>query len=170
MSSIPTADDLTGWDQDDLTGLAALISAEQSRRQAAARYAQQQEQALTQARLDGIAPTPVDGAAWVQPMSALDAYKTGDIVTHDGIRWASLTTPNVWTPGVSGWRGIGYVDGGDDDSPGTDQPMEYVQPTGSHDAYKTGDQVTYEGKVFEAVMDGVVWSPSAYPAAWKPVA
>ena len=44
---------------------------------------------------------------------------------------------------------------------------EFVQPTGSHDAYNTGDRVTYGGKVYESTIDGNVWSPDAYPAGWQ---
>ena len=46
---------------------------------------------------------------------------------------------------------------------------EWVQPTGAHDAYNTGDRVTYNGKVYESTMDGNVWSPSAYPQGWEAV-
>lgn len=46
---------------------------------------------------------------------------------------------------------------------------EYVQPTGAHDAYKAGDRVTFQGRVYEAVIDAIVWSPLAYPQAWKEV-
>lgn len=44
---------------------------------------------------------------------------------------------------------------------------EYVNPSGAHDAYNTGDLVTHKGKVYRARMDGVVWSPAAYPQAWE---
>ena len=46
---------------------------------------------------------------------------------------------------------------------------EYVQPTGAHDAYKVGDRVTFRGRVYEAVINAVTWSPLAYPQAWKEV-
>lgn len=46
---------------------------------------------------------------------------------------------------------------------------EYVQPQGAHDAYRVGDLVTFEGRVYRAVMDAVVWSPLAYPQAWREV-
>ena len=45
----------------------------------------------------------------------------------------------------------------------------YVQPTGAHDAYQAGDRVTFQGRVYEAVINAVVWSPLAYPQAWKEV-
>ena len=46
---------------------------------------------------------------------------------------------------------------------------EYKQPTGAHDAYQAGDRVTFHGRVYEAVINAVVWSPLAYPQAWKEV-
>ena len=44
---------------------------------------------------------------------------------------------------------------------------EWVQPTGAHDAYNTGDRVTYNGRVYESTMDGNVWAPDAYPKGWE---
>ncbi len=44
---------------------------------------------------------------------------------------------------------------------------EWVQPTGAHDAYNTGDKVTYNGKHYTSLLDGNVWSPDAYPAGWQ---
>jgi len=46
-------------------------------------------------------------------------------------------------------------------------PDPFVQPTGAADAYSVGDRVTFEGAVWESVMDANVWSPTAYPAGWK---
>ena len=48
-----------------------------------------------------------------------------------------------------------------------DEWPEYVQPTGAHDAYNTGDKVTYNGQHYICKMDGCVWPPDAYPAAWE---
>lgn len=49
----------------------------------------------------------------------------------------------------------------------SDEWPEYVAPTGAHDAYSTGDQVTYQGKRYRCKMDGCVWDPVTYPAAWE---
>ena len=46
---------------------------------------------------------------------------------------------------------------------------EWVQPTGGHDAYNTGDKVIYEGKVYESLIDGNAWSPTDHPSSWKEV-
>nr|DAH24304.1 MAG TPA: hypothetical protein [Caudoviricetes sp.] len=46
---------------------------------------------------------------------------------------------------------------------------EYVKPTGAHDAYNTGDKITYNGKHYECIFDGCVWNPDEYPTGWKEV-
>lgn len=51
--------------------------------------------------------------------------------------------------------------------PTEEEYPEYVQPTGAHDAYKVGDKITYNGKKYECIYDGCVWTPDAYPAGWK---
>ena len=50
-----------------------------------------------------------------------------------------------------------------------DEYPEWIQPTGSQDAYNKGDKVTFEGKHYESLIDGNVWSPSAYPQGWKEI-
>lgn len=49
----------------------------------------------------------------------------------------------------------------------SDEWPEYVQPTGAHDAYHTGDRITWQGRHYTCTMDGCVWSPTDYPQAWK---
>lgn len=51
----------------------------------------------------------------------------------------------------------------------TEEYPEFVQPTGAHDAYHVGDKITYNGKKYECIYDGCVWTPDAYPAGWKEV-
>ena len=50
--------------------------------------------------------------------------------------------------------------------PETEAPAEFVQPTGAHDAYKVGDKVTFNGKVYQSNISANVYSPTAYPAGW----
>lgn len=57
-------------------------------------------------------------------------------------------------------------EGGDEPEP-TEEYPDYVQPTGAHDAYNTGDKVTWKGKRYTCKMDGCVWDPDAYPAGWE---
>ena len=113
---------------------------------------------------------------WAQPSGAHDAYNTGDIVNYNGTLYKSTINGNVWAPDVypAGWELMESTSpepepGGGEEPKPTDYP-EFVQPTGAHDAYNTGDRVTYNGKVYESTIDGNVWSPDAYPAGWKEVA
>lgn len=51
----------------------------------------------------------------------------------------------------------------------TEEYPEYKQPTGAHNAYKIGDKITYNGKHYECIFNGCVWSPDDYPQGWKEV-
>lgn len=53
------------------------------------------------------------------------------------------------------------------EKPTEEEYPEYVQPTGAHDAYHVGDKITYNGKHYECVYNGCVWTPDAYPQGWK---
>lgn len=100
-----------------------------------------------------------DGGEWVQPTDATNAYPKDWTVTHDGKTWVSLTPANVWEPGVSGWREV--VEEG--------ATPEWVQPTGAHDAYQTGDHVMFEGAEYVSLIDGNTWSPTDYPQGWEKI-
>ena len=100
-----------------------------------------------------------DGDEWVQPTDATNAYPKDWTVTHDGKTWVSLTPANVWEPGVSGWREV--VEEG--------ATPEWVQPTGAHDAYQTGEHVMFEGAEYVSLIDGNTWSPTAYPQGWEKI-
>lgn len=59
---------------------------------------------------------------------------------------------------------------------GTEEPIEtieeypeYVQPTGAHDCYNTGDKITYNGKKYVCKINGCVWAPDVYPQGWQEV-
>lgn len=43
----------------------------------------------------------------------------------------------------------------------------WSQPTGAHDAYNTGDIVSYHGTLYQSVIDGNIYSPEIYPTGWK---
>lgn len=63
---------------------------------------------------------------------------------------------------------VSKLDGGSVTLPEADEYPAWVQPTGAHDAYNTGDKMTYtDGKRYVCQMDGCVWGPDAYPACWQ---
>lgn len=120
---------------------------------------------------------------WVQPLGATDAYNIGDIVSYNGKLYKSIINANVWAPDVypAGWEEYTESTGGGDsgetgggsttepETPPAETIPDFVQPTGAHDAYKKGDKVKFEGKVYESLIDANVYSPSAYPAGWKEI-
>lgn len=64
---------------------------------------------------------------------------------------------------------VARLEGGN--APAEEYP-QYVQPTGSHDAYHKGDKVTYNGKRYICVAPegvAVVWDPDTYPDYWEAV-
>ena len=114
---------------------------------------------------------------WKQPLGAHDAYGIGDIVEYNGKLYKSLINGNVWSPDVyaDGWEIYTEPSGGGGGTTPTEPETppetipDFVQPTGAHDAYKKGDKVKYNGKIYESLIDGNVHSPDAYPAGWKEV-
>ena len=146
--------DLKDFTDDELERLRISVAVEQERRWTMRTVPDQMDKLVR----DMLAASgQVDGAEWVQPTDATNAYPKDWTVTHDGKTWVSLTPANVWEPGVSGWREV--VEEG--------ETPEWVQPTGATDAYNKGDRVSYNGKVYESVIDGNVWSVDEYPAGWS---
>jgi hypothetical protein len=66
-------------------------------------------------------------------------------------QWAPDATPSLY-------KAVGITEEG---------YPEWVQPLGASDAYNTGDIVSYNGTLYQSVMDGNTWSPEAYPAGWQ---
>lgn len=88
-------------------------------------------------------------------------YIVGERVQHFGLLykciqahksqpdWAPDLTPALWVVvSVEEWP-------------------EWVQPTGSADAYSKGDKVTYKGIHYISLIDANVWAPDVYPAGWQ---
>lgn len=111
---------------------------------------------------------------WVQPIGAMDAYNTGDIVSYNDKLYKSKIDANVWAPDAypTGWEEYteeSPTEPTDPSEPSTDDVPDFVQPTGAHDAYAKGDKVKYNDKVYESLMDGNTYAPDAYPDGWKEI-
>ena len=113
---------------------------------------------------------------WAQPTGAHDAYSAGDIVNYNGTLYQSTINGNVWSPDVypAGWTVYEAATEPEEPEPepepDPEEPTaypEWVQPTGAHDAYNTGDIVNYNGTLYKSVIDGNVWAPDAYPQGWE---
>ena len=132
----------------------------------------------------------IDGSVpeWKQPDS-VNAYMTGDKVMFEGQVYESLIDNNVWSPSAnpSGWQLVEEeveepetpVDPEipvepepepeipvEPEEPEAEQIPEWVQPHAGN-PYKTGDKVMFEGKAYVSLIDGNVWSPTAYPQGWQ---
>lgn len=58
---------------------------------------------------------------------------------------------------------------GDAPSEAEEDVPEFKAPTGAHDAYKVGDKVRFNGKVYRSVIENNSWSPADYPQGWAEV-
>lgn len=95
--------------------------------------------------------------SWVQPGGSTDAYAINATVNHNGSTWTSLTDANVWEPGVALWRKSGLI------APdGTVTIQEWIQPTGSGDAYPLGAIVAHNGHTWESLYASNVWEPGVF--------
>lgn len=94
------------------------------------------------------------------PMWAIGrAYAVGDRVQHGGTLYKCVqahTSQADWTPDATPalWVVVSI-----------DEYPEWVQPTGAHDAYNTGDKVSYKGKHYVCTIDGNAYAPDVY--GWK---
>lgn len=97
------------------------------------------------------------------------SYETDDIFAYgeNGVGDPQLyrvvqdhTSQADWIPSetASLYVAIGLTDEG--------YPI-FSQPTGSHDCYNTGDIVEFEGTLYISLIDGNIWSPTAYPSGWE---
>ena len=99
-----------------------------------------------------------------------EALSIGDYRKHNGKLYEVIqghTTQADWTPASvpALWKEITPATTDE----GTEIVPDWVQPAGAHDAYKKGDKVLFEGKVYESLIDGNAHSPAANPAGWREV-
>ena len=104
----------------------------------------------------------VEPQEWQQP-SSTNPYLTGDKVIYNGQIYESLIDNNIWSPAdyPTGWKLIQ-----DEQNPEEQTIPEWQQPDATN-AYRIGDKVSYNGLVYESLIDNNVWSPESYPQGWK---
>lgn len=98
-------------------------------------------------------------AEWVAGVS----YTVSALRQYNGQLYRCVqahTAQADWTPDVaiSLWSKAG--------NPNQEYPS-WSQPVGAHDAYNTGDKVTYNQKKWISTTDGNVWEPGVY--GWEQV-
>ena len=96
------------------------------------------------------------------PMWAIGkAYAVSDRARHNGTLYKCVqahTSQADWTPDATPalWVVVSI-----------DEYPEWVQPTGAHDAYNTGDKVIYNGKRYVCTIDANTYAPDVY--GWEEV-
>lgn len=90
-------------------------------------------------------------------------YKVGEMRNYDDILYRCVqahTSQTDWTPDITAslWVKVG--------DPAEEYP-NWSQPIGSHDAYNTGDKVSFNGKHWSSTVDANVWQPGVY--GWEEV-
>lgn len=136
-----------------------------------------------------IHPTEPDERRTFEAMRKLLASQTDDLSDEEALEveecfptWESLigktveSGKRVWDDGHL-WRVLQTHTEQTDWRPGDTPSLytrvsieewpEWVQPTGAHDAYMTGDKVTHNGKRWESEIDYNVYEPGVY--GWKEV-
>ena len=91
-----------------------------------------------------------------QAWAAGQAYTVGFKAQYNGTLYKCLqahTSQADWTPDATPalWAAVSV-----------DEWPEWVQPTGAHDAYNTGDKVSYNGKHYICTVDANVYAPGVY--------
>lgn len=86
-----------------------------------------------------------------------------DVRTEIDALWAAVRSleARISAPGSGGTAAT------EPDPEANPEAAEFVQPTGAHDAYNTGDCVTYRGVIYRSLIDSNVWAPDVYPAGWE---
>lgn len=110
---------------------------------------------------------------WTQPLGATDAYKIGDIVSHNGQLWKCTQGDgaglNVWEPGVFGWERYTPEDPEKPEEPDPEEPVEPSQYPAWEEmtagtVLHVGDYFTYQGKTYKVLREMTVtpgWEPPA---------
>ena len=174
--------DLTSFTDAELTDLQMSLQAEKDRR-----AAQPHVDGATTELVSGLInsgavagpeasdeDTPeADVKPWANPgTDHLRMYHKGMVTKHADRIWLSEHPfLNFWEPGSEGvdsriWRDITPVPEPEEgEEPAA--PEAWVQPAGSHDAYKVGEEVTFDGGVYRSKIDNNTWSPADYPSGWQ---
>ncbi|MCL2752318.1 MAG: hypothetical protein FWE62_06165 [Firmicutes bacterium] len=137
---------------------------ERKRAASARRLQELQAETLAQAATDDetvIELTPLL-PEWEPKAYSLNAVVQYEDEPYKCVQAHDATGNPGWTPDATPalWKGYRAA---------VEDWPEFVQPTGGHDAYQTGDKVTYKGERYESVIDNNVWSPEGYPAGWMTI-
>ena len=114
---------------------------------------------LKSARITADDATALSGVELYPHWTTDLAVTEGERLQHNGILYRCVqahTTQPDWTPDITPalWVVVSL-----------EEFPEWVQPTGAHDAYNTGDKVTHNGVKYVSTVDANVWEPGV--AGWS---
>lgn len=95
-------------------------------------------------------------------------YRIGEYVVYNGTLYRTLqahTSQADWLPD----RTPSLYTVAKNTSIDPVEIAEWIKPTGAHDAYSIGDQVRFDGKIYESLIKGNTYSPDEYPQGWKEI-
>lgn len=83
-------------------------------------------------------------------------YKVNDRVKHEGLLYSCVqahASQDSWTPDLTPalWKRVSI-----------EEWPEWIQPTGTQDAYMAGDKVSHNNKHWISSVDNNVWEPGIY--------
>lgn len=101
-------------------------------------------------------------------------YKVNDKFTHNGKVYEVIqahTSQADWLPESTPalYKEYLNVEIKNDDGSTTEVVAEFKKPTGAHDAYKKGDKVLFNGKIYKSVINNNAYSPEEYAQGWEEV-
>lgn len=106
-------------------------------------------------------------------------YNTNDVVDYQGKLykvlqdhvsqgdWIPDSTPSLYTEFLNFKTTVTDPETGEETT--VEVISDFKQPTGAHDAYKLGDKVLFDGKIYESIIDNNAYSPTDYPQGWKEI-
>lgn len=102
------------------------------------------------------------------------AYQEGDKFTYQGKIYEVIqahTSQTTWIPSETPalYKEFLKVKIQDEDGNQSEVVEEFKKPTGAHDAYQKGDKVSFEGAIYESIIDANVFSPTEFADGWKKV-
>lgn len=93
------------------------------------------------------------------------SYTKGQRIFYNDVLYRVLTdhtSQESWTPETAPSLFVKVIDSISGEIP------EWQKPSADN-AYKKGDKVKFEGRIYESLIDSNVWSPTEYPAGWKDI-
>lgn len=116
---------------------------------------------------------PEKAKPWVEPQGISGQYlKDECYLDEDGNVYICLQETTVYDHSAMPdyWKKYdpsSSTEPEEPDAPVEDEWPEFKKPEGAHDAYNTGDKITYNGKHYICKQDACVYSPDEYAQAWE---